>query len=71
MASNLLMSGSGHLDNVKIGVECQIFVIVSVIFFLTAAEFYHLGHIQVYLYKYALTEKRPFLVIGTTTFKSN
>ena len=41
------MSGSCHLDralNVKIGVECQIFVIV--IFFLTAAKFYNLGHIQ-------------------------
>ena len=41
------MSGSCHLDrasNVEIGVECQIFVIV--IFFLTVAEFYNLGHIQ-------------------------
>ena len=40
------MSGSCHLDwasNVKIGVECQIFVIVI---FLTVAEFYNLGHIQ-------------------------
>ena len=40
------MSGSCHLDrasNVEIGGECQIFVIVI---FLTAAEFYNLGHIQ-------------------------
>ena len=40
------MSGSCHSDrasNVKIGVECQILVIVI---FLTAAEFYNLGHIQ-------------------------
>ena len=40
------MSGSCHLDrtsNVEIGTECQIFVIVI---FLTAAEFYNLGHIQ-------------------------
>ena len=40
------MSGSCHLDralNVEIGVECQMFVIVI---FLTAAEFYNLGHIQ-------------------------
>ena len=40
------MSGSCHLDrasNVKIGVECQIFVIVI---FLTATKFYNLGHIQ-------------------------
>ena len=40
------MSGSCHLDralNVKIGVECQIFVIII---FLTAVEFYNLGHIQ-------------------------
>ena len=38
------MSGSCHLDrasNVEIGVECQIFVV----FFLTATEFYNLGHI--------------------------
>ena len=40
------MSGSCHLEgelNVKIGVECQIFV---TIIFLTAVEFYNLGHIQ-------------------------
>ena len=56
------MSGSCHLDrasNVKIGVECQIFVIV--IFFncgrvLQFGE--HLRH-----YKGALTQKRSFLVI--------
>ena len=41
-----LWSGSCHLDkasNVKIGVECQIFVIAI---FLTVAEVYNLGHIQ-------------------------
>ena len=41
-----LMSGSCHFDRgsiVEIGVECQIFVIVI---FLSAAEFYNLGHIQ-------------------------
>ena len=41
-----VMSASCPLDrasNVKIGFECQIFVIVI---FLTAAEFYNLGHIQ-------------------------
>ena len=40
------MSDSCHLDmalNVEIGVECQIFVIVT---FLNAIEFYNLGHIQ-------------------------
>ena len=40
------MSGSCHLDrasNVEIGVECQMFVIAI---FLTAVEFYNLGHIQ-------------------------
>ena len=40
------MSGSCHLDrasNVKIGIECQMFVILS---FLTAGEFYNFGHIQ-------------------------
>ena len=40
------MSGSCHFDraeNVKIGVECQILVIVI---FLTATKFYNLGHIQ-------------------------
>ena len=36
-----LISGSFHLT-VKIGVECQIFVIAI---FLTVAEFYNLGHI--------------------------
>ena len=41
------MSGSCHLgrvSNVKIGVKCQTFVVLY--FFLTAAEFYNLGHIQ-------------------------
>ena len=40
------MSGSCHLNralNVEIGVEFQIFIIVT---FLTTAEFYNLGHIQ-------------------------
>ena len=40
------MPGSCHLDrawNVKIGVECQIFIIIVII---TSAEFYNLGHIQ-------------------------
>ena len=40
------MSGSCHFDrasNVRLGVECQIFVIVIL---LTACEFYNLGHIQ-------------------------
>ena len=39
------MSGSCLLDralNVEIGVECQILLLLS---FLTAAEFYNLGHI--------------------------
>ena len=43
---SFLLSGSCHLDIaliVEIGVECQILVIVI---FLTAAEFYNLGHIQ-------------------------
>ena len=31
--------------------------------FLTAAEFYNLGHIQGITYKGALTQKRSFLVI--------
>ena len=44
------MSGSRRLDrvlNVKIGVEFQIFVFV--IFFLTVAEFYNFGYIEVIL----------------------
>ena len=51
------MSDSCHLDmalNVEIGVECQIFVIVTS---LTGAEFYNLGHIERY-FKGALTQKR-------------
>ena len=42
------MSGSCHLDrasNVKIGVECQISICYCYRF-LTADEFYNLGHIQ-------------------------
>ena len=64
------MSNSCHLDrasNIEIGVECQIFVIVI---FLTASEFYKLGHIQGMYYKGALTQKRSFLVIYTT-FRSD
>ena len=41
-----LCQGSCHLDrasNVKISVECQIFVTVT---FLFRAKFYNLGHIQ-------------------------
>ena len=51
----LLVPGSCHLNrasNFEIGVECQIFVIV--IFFLTAAEFYNLGHIRVGLLRYQI-----------------
>ena len=38
--------------------------------FLTAAEFYNLGHIQGITYKGALTQKRSFLVL-CTTFRSD
>ena len=41
-----LMSGSCHLDrvsNVEIGVECKYLLLV---FYLTGAKFYNLGHIQ-------------------------
>ena len=43
---DFFLAGSCHFDrasNVEIGVEGQIFVIVI---FLTAAEFFNLGHIQ-------------------------
>ena len=43
------MSFSCHFDkasNVKIGVECQIFVVVIFFAFLSAAEFYNFGPIQ-------------------------
>ena len=45
MSNNIFMSSSvmNRASNFKIGVECQIFVIVV---FLTVAEFYNLGHIQ-------------------------
>ena len=52
------MSGSCHLNrasNLEIGVKCQIFVNVI---FLTAAEFYNLGHIR-----RALTQNISVLVI--------
>jgi hypothetical protein len=59
------MFGSWHLyraSNVEIGVKCQIFVFLS---FLTADDFYNLGHIQGIIVG-ALTQKRSFLVICTT-----
>ena len=64
-----LMSGSCHLDrasNAKIGVECQIFVIVIFFNYCRVLQFgahssYHKG---------ALTQKRSFLVI-CTTFRSD
>ena len=62
------MSGSCHLDralNVKIGVECKIFVIVI---FFNCDRVYNLGHIQG-IQKFALINKRSFLVI-CTTFRS-
>ena len=62
------MSGSCHLDrasNVKIGVECQIFVIV--IFFNCSRVLQFGAHSR--YYKGALTQKRSFLVI-CTTFRS-
>ena len=63
------MSGSCHLDrasNVKIGVECQIFVIV--IFFNSSRVLQFGAHSR--YYKCALTQKRQFLVI-CTTFRSD
>ena len=63
-----LMSGSCHLDrasNVKIGVECQIFVIV--IFFNCGRVLQFGAHSR--YYKGALTQKRSFLLI-CTTFRS-
>jgi uncharacterized membrane protein YobD (UPF0266 family) len=64
-----LMSGSCHLDtalNVKIGFECQIFVIV--IFFNCGRVLQFEAHSR--YYKGALTRKRSFLVI-CTTFRSD
>ena len=64
-----LVSGSCHLDrasNVKIGVECQIFVIV--IFFNCSRVLQFGAHSR--YYKGALTQKRSFLVI-CTTFRSD
>ena len=63
------MSGSCHLDrasNVEIVVECQIFVIV--IFFNCGRVLQFGAHLR--YYKDALTQKRSFLVIGTT-FRSD
>ena len=58
----VLMSGSCHLDrasNVKISVECQIFVIVIFFNFGQVLQFgAHLRH-----YKSKLNQKRSFLVI--------
>ena len=62
------MSGSCHLDralNVKIGDECQIFVIV--IFFNCSRVLQFGAHSR--YYKGALIQKRSFLVI-CTTFRS-
>ena len=59
------MSGSCHLDRaliVKIGVECQIFVIVT---FFNCSWGLQFGAHSRY-YKGALTQKRSFLVICTT-----
>ena len=59
-----LMSGSCHLDrtlNVKIGGECQIFVIV--IFFNCGCVLQFGAHSR--YYKGALTQKRLFFVICT------
>ena len=63
------MSGSCHLDralNVKIGAECQIFVIA--IFFNCGWVLQFGAHSR--YYKGALTQKRSFLVI-CTTFRSD
>ena len=63
-----LMFGSCHLDresNVKIGVECQIFVIVI---FFNCSWVLQFGAHSGY-YKGALTHKRSFLV-NCTTFRS-
>ena len=59
------MSDSCHLDralNVKVGVECQIFVIVI---FFNCRQVLQFGAHSRY-YKGALTQKRSFLVICTT-----
>ena len=64
-----VMSGSCHLDrasNVEIGVECQIFVIVT---FFNCSRVLQIGAHSRY-YKGALTQKRSFLVI-CTTFRSD
>ena len=53
------MPGSCHLDR---ALNVKYLLLLS---YLTAAEFYNLGHIQGY-YQGALTQKRQFLVICTT-----
>ena len=63
------MSGSCHLDrasNVKIGVECQIFVIVI---FLNCNQVLQFG-VHSRHHKGTLTHKKSFLVI-CTTFRSD
>ena len=65
----LSLSSSCHLDrvmNVKIGVECQIFVIVI---FFNCDQVLQFGAHSRY-YKDALTQKRSFLVI-CITFRSD
>ena len=60
---NNVMSGSFHLDRalkVKIGIECQIFVIVI---FLNCGRVLQFAEIR---YNGALTQKRSFLVISAT-----
>ena len=61
------MFSSCHLErasNVEIGVECQIFLIVI---FLTATEFYNLGHTQGII---KLPQSRSFVVL-CTNFRSD
>jgi hypothetical protein len=66
--SSIFMSVSCHLNrasNVKIGVECQIFVIVI---FFNCSQVLQFGAHSRY-YKGASTQKRSFLII-CTTFRS-
>ena len=66
---NLFMPGSCHLDrawNVKIGVECQIFIIV--IFFNSGRVLQFGAHSR--YYKGALTLRGHFFVV-CTTFRSD
>ena len=69
LGDSLFMSGSCHLDralNVKIGDECQIFVIVIIF---NCSQVLQFGAHSRY-HKDALTQKRSFLVI-CTTFRSD